>query len=203
MSRLIILCSALFISSVYANDCETNLECGKCDKRSEFAWNPDDAFVTNELSYFYQLPEIIESHYQNGNFNEVVKYSNDYLKLASTYQCNWNYGNAIHDANRYLGLISLKRNNLEKAAMHLVLSSQTSGSMQLEAFGPDLDLANNLLKEGKREQVVQYLENMDTIWDNDKQIYKWISKIEAGQKPLLHRSTDAQLELRRTARSIF
>jgi hypothetical protein len=30
------------------------------------------------------------------------------LDLASSYRCNWNYGNATHDANRYLGLISLK-----------------------------------------------------------------------------------------------
>ncbi len=203
MFRRLILCSILAITSVHANDCDTNLTCGKCDRKSQFAWNPDDAYVTSELSYFYQLPELIESHYQHGHFNKAAKYANDYLNLATAYRCNWNHGNAIHDANRYLGLISLRQNNIEKAAAHLIRASQTPGSMQLEAFGPELDLANDLLKRGKRDAVITYLENMDSIWDNDQQINKWISKIEAGQKPFLQRPSEAQIQQRFAAKNIF
>lgn len=203
MFRLLILCSTLFITTANANDCAKNLECGKCDRKSEFAWNPDASFISNELSYFYQLPEIIESHYQNGNLNAVDKYANDYLDLAAAYRCNWNYGNAIHEANRYLGLISLKKKDTDRAAMYLVRASHTPGSMQLGAFGPELDLANLLLKKGKNAEVIEYLNRMNLIWDNDQQVNKWISKIETGKKPYLQRPSEAQLQQRFASKNIF
>jgi len=191
MFRLLIIFTALVISTVSADDCLNNLKCGKCVNQSEFAWHPADTFVSKDLSYFYQLPELIEKEYQQGNLNETGKYAQEYLNLASSYRCNWNHGNAIHDANRYLGLISLKRNNPDKAAIYLVQASQTQGSMQLESFGPDLDLANQLLKEGKRDEVLQYLKRMDEIWKNNQSVHTWISKIEAGKKPVLQRYSQA------------
>lgn len=191
------------LSTAQADDCITNISCGKCDKQSEFAWNPENAYLTNQLRYFYQLPQLIDSHYQNGNFNTAAKYAKEYLNLATAYRCNWNYGNAIHEANRYLGLISLINKDNDKAAMYLLRAAQTPGSMQLKAFGPELDLANHLLKKGKRDAVVKYLAKIDNIWDSEQQIAKWISKIHAGKKPLLQRPSEVELQQRFTANHIF
>jgi hypothetical protein len=67
------------------------------------------------LSRFYGVEEIIKSAYLSGNDDEVQSLAREYLTLASTYHCNWNYGNAIHDTNRYLGLVSLRHGNMREA----------------------------------------------------------------------------------------
>jgi len=133
----------------------------------------------------------------------VDKYANDYLDLALAYRCNWNHGNAIHEANRYLGLISLRKNDIDKATIYLLRASKTPGSMQIGAFGPELDLANLLLEKGKHAEVIEYLSKMDLIWDNDQQINKWISKIEEDKKITLQRPSEAQLQQRFASKNIF
>jgi len=54
----------------------------------------------------------------------------EYLELANTYRCNWNYGNAVHDANRYLGLISLKKGDTDAAVVYLREAGKSTGSPQ-------------------------------------------------------------------------
>jgi hypothetical protein len=110
------------------------------------------------------------------------------LELAAIYRCNWNYGNAIHDANRYLGLASLRDGNVDEAARLLVLSGKSTGSPQLDSFGPDLDLANQLLKHGKIDPVLEYLRDIKRFWKMDNgQLDQWLSAIDRGDKPELDR----------------
>ena len=203
MFRLISVVFMFTLSHVHADDCMQSLQCGKCGDQSEFSWNPANSYISDNLAYFYRLAELIESEYQNENFNEAGKHAKQYLNLATAYRCNWNHGNAIHDANRYLGLISIKRKDIDKAAEYLLRASQTPGSMQIDAFGPELDLANQLLKHGKQEEVITYLKKVDVIWNNNQQVAKWINKIEAGQKPTLQRHGEAQIEQSFSARYIY
>jgi hypothetical protein len=96
--------------------------------------------------------------------DDVKSLAKEYLELALTYRCNWNYGNAAHDGNRYLGLVRLRNGNLEQAAAHLEVSGKTTGSPQLNSFGPDLDLADQLLKRGLIKPVEQYLVDINLFW---------------------------------------
>ncbi len=193
MFRLLTILSIFVAATVHADDCSHNLECGKCTSQSEFAWNPANSFINEDLAHFYRLPALLEKEYHKGNLNKASKHAKQYLNLATAYHCNWNHGNAIHDANRYLGLISLKKKDIDNAVMYLQHASETPGSMQLETFGPEFDLARHLLKEGKRDEVIQYLVKIDAIWKNNQQIHKWISKIEAGKTPLLERYSQTRL----------
>ena len=108
--------------------------------------------------------------------------------MAEIYRCNWNYGNAIHEANRILGLISLDEMDIEAAASFLIEAGKSPGSPQLDTFGPELDLANELLKAGRSEAVIAYLNGIRQFWEgNEKRVDKWLLKIEKGEKPHLKR----------------
>jgi hypothetical protein len=162
-----------------------------CDRHavnSEFSWNPQPRFESPSLLRFYSLGRDIESAYFAGSDNQVKMLVAEYLNLASRYRCNWNYGNAIHDANRYLGLVSLRRGNIEEADEFLLRSGKSPGSPQLDTFGPDLDLADELLKQGQIVPVRQYLIDVKSFWKpGNAEIDRWVAAISAGKKPELNR----------------
>jgi hypothetical protein len=108
--------------------------------------------------------------------------------LANVYKCNWNYGNAIHDSYRILGLISLRNGNIEEAADFLSKAGKSTGSPQLDTFGPELDLADKLLAAGKDKEVISYLSDIKKFWEMDNgRIDRWIAEIERGNEPELNR----------------
>ena len=174
------------VSSIFA--CEEEVACDKCAKKSEFSWNPDSVYVTKRLRRFYSLEEEIFASYSAQDFNSTVRLASEYLKLAGIYRCNWNYGNAIHEANRILGLMSLDAGNIDAAAGFLEKAGMSAGSPQLDTFGPEFDLANKMLRAGKGEEVVNYLKGIKKFWEgNEDRIDKWVTKIQKGGNPYLKR----------------
>jgi hypothetical protein len=171
-----------------AQACDANTPCDKCARESEMSWNPENRFVSDRLNRFYSLEDLVKAAYEAGDMTAATVLAKEYLDLAGTYRCNWNYGNAIHDANRFLGLISLKNADPGAAAAYLRKAGKSTGSPQLNTFGPDLDLANRLLKDGHVEPVKEYLKDIKVFWEMDNgQVAKWLTTIERGEKPELNR----------------
>lgn len=155
---------------------------------SNSTWNPSNDNTSASLKRFYVLEELINKHFINGDFIKARKLANEYLVMASIHNENWNYGNAIYDANRILGLMSLKEGKIEEATNFLLKSSESTGSPQLDTFGPDLELANLLLKEGKTEEIKIYLANIKQFWEMDNGVVQeWLQQIELGESPELNR----------------
>lgn len=162
--------------------------CDRTAPPSEFSWNPGKQFISTRLARFYQLGGDVPDAYERGDDAELTKRANEFLELAAVYRCNWNYGNAIHDANRYLGLAALRAGNLEEAGRFLVLAGKTTGSPQLDSFGPELDLANQLLRRGKTETVTEYLRDVKRFWKmDDGEVDRWLAAISKGETPVLDR----------------
>jgi hypothetical protein len=162
--------------------------CDKHAQQSEFSWNPPNSLVTPRLARFYELDDQVQAAYEHANDVELTQRAREWLDLAAIYRCNWNYGNAIHDANRYLGLATLRAGKVDEAAGFLVLASKSTGSPQLDTFGPDLDLADALLKRGKTEAVTEYLRGIHQFWEMDNgQVERWIAAIKKGETPKLER----------------
>jgi len=152
------------------------------------SWNPENKYVSARLKRFYSLDDLIKSAYEANDGPTAVTLAKEYLDLASTYRCNWNYGNAIQDANRYLGLLSLRNGDPTAAATYLLKSGKTTGSPQLNSFGPDLDLADALLRAGHVEPVKAYLRDIKTFWKMENgQVDLWLSSIDKGERPILNR----------------
>lgn len=186
LSWILVAVSLAFQASLLA--CDATTPCDKCAKDSEMSWNPPDKFVTDRLSRFYALDDLVKSAYRANDLAAAGTWATEYLELANTYKCNWNYGNAVHDANRYLGLISLKNGNADAAAVYLREAGKSTGSPQLDSFGPELDLANELLRQGRVEAVQSYLKDIQKFWKTDNgQVAGWLAAIDAGEKPELDR----------------
>jgi hypothetical protein len=183
-----ILGAVLLALAVSARACDRDTACDKCAKDSEMSWNPENRYVSEKLKRFYSLDDLIKSAYEANNLSSAVNLAHEYLDLANAYKCNWNYGNAVHDANRYLGLVSLKNGDQSAAVAYLLKSGKSSGSPQLNSFGPDLALADALLQAGHVEPVKLYLRDIKSFWKMENgQIDEWLAGIDKGDRPTLTR----------------
>lgn len=152
------------------------------------SWNPDHQHVSDRLQRFYSLDDLIKWAYGTNDWSKASGLAKEYLELAGQYRCNWNYGNAIHDGNQYLGLISLKNGDEASAVAYLLKSGKSSGSPQLNTFGPGLDLANALLQAGHSEPVKLYLTDIKRFWKmNNGRVDEWLASMEKGERPALGR----------------
>lgn len=181
---IIIIVLWSFSHSVYS--CDEEVKVTDCSEKS---WNPSN--TTSKLNRFYELNSLSIKKYQQGDFISAKKLAVEYLTLADSYKNNWNYGNAIHDANRILGLISYQSGKYDEAALYLSHAGKSSGSPQLDTFGPELDLANLLLKKGKTVEVKSYLLGIQDFWEMDNGVVKeWIDAIDRDELPELSRFGD-------------
>lgn len=186
LAQLVLIAIAMTAMPLFA--CDSTVQCDKCAKESEFSWNPSNQFVTPRLSRFYDLGNEVIAAYKANDYARAKTLAKEYAELASVYRCNWNYGNAVHDTNRVLGLISLKAGDADSASEYLVRAGKSTGSPQLNTFGPELDLANQLLQHGKTGAVRTYLIEIKSFWEmNNGQVDTWLSEIEKGGTPELDR----------------
>jgi hypothetical protein len=58
----------------------------------------------------------------------------------------------------------------------------------LDTFGPELDLADALLQQGRAETVVAYLNGIQRFWEmDDGRVAQWIQSIKNGEQPTITR----------------
>lgn len=77
---------------------------------------------------------------------------------------DWNHGNLIHHGHVLRGKVLLAQGDVAGSACELVAAGQTSGSPQLDTFGPDLTLAWELLKRSESQAVLTYLTSVAKFW---------------------------------------
>ena len=95
-----------------------------------------------------------------------------------------NNGNALYCAYTVLGLVAIHRKQTNIANEMLSLAGNVPSSPHLASFGPNLQLADKLLRQGEIRAVVEFLNDCRKIWDLDYgNIDKWIEQIENGEIP--------------------
>jgi len=114
------------------------------------------------------------------------------LDLASVYSkeliedggAGWNSGNRTHYGNIFLGRVALLRDDIDSAKEHLISAGKTTGSPQLNSFGPDMTLARELLKVDENGVVLEYFELCRKFWAHhlDK-LDDWKVLVEGGRIP--------------------
>jgi hypothetical protein len=139
------------------------------------------------LTQFHRLRRELRRAFSDGDYQRAKTFANQYLALASKYPCDEGYGDAIYSANLYLGRISLKDGDLTGAGNYLLEAGKTPGSMVLNSVGPDLTLADQLLRTGQTDTVVKFLLEVRAFWTpGQKQIDSWTAEIKAGKRPFLN-----------------
>jgi hypothetical protein len=96
---------------------------------------------------------------------------------------------SVHQAHNTLGRIALEKEDVASAKTHLLASANVAGSPVLGSFGPNMQLANDLLRRGERQTVIAYLERCLAFGGQADVIKGWISAIRNGETPTLTSST--------------
>jgi hypothetical protein len=146
------------------------------------------ARTANARERYCALPAAAEAARRAGETAQARAYAVELLDLAGSLSRDWNHGNAIHDGHRILGHLALLDGDVARARQHLLAAGATPGSPQLNSFGPELTLANDLLAAGERDAVLEYLALCERFWEHRASaLRRWRSEIEAGGTPELHR----------------
>ncbi len=110
--------------------------------------------------------------------NEMRNYMSDPADLGSM------HGDFVHDANMIDGLLSLNRDDVERAKSLLLAAGQTEGSPVLDTFGPSMALAKALAEKGETETVVAYLQECQRFWKGGHaRLSQWIATLKGGATP--------------------
>ena len=131
-----------------------------------------------------------------GEMATAKRHASELLK-NNTDSKSWSYGNIIHNMNEILGRVALREGKVAEAKRHLLKAGQTPGSPQLNSYGPSMDLARELLEEGERNAVIEYLDLIGTFWGQGYRykanerfsrkkralLQQWKTDIRAGKIP--------------------
>ena len=134
------------------------------------------------------LPSMAAAAVEAGELDVAASYAQQMLAagMGPAGPQDWNAGNLLHHGHITLGRLALLAGDTDGAAQHLLRAGSTPGSPQLNAFGPDLDLANQLLAKGRTDAVEGYLQRCQQFWKlgGDK-LERWIAEIHTGHRPTL------------------
>jgi hypothetical protein len=134
------------------------------------------------------LPDIAEAALEAGELAKAAAMAEEMLALGMGPAAPWNWsaGNLIHYGHVTLGRLALIAGDVDAAEEHLRLAGSTHGSPQLDSFGPDFGLANELLARGRTEVVLGYLELCRRFWTlGHGALDRWMAEIRAGRRPVL------------------
>lgn len=147
----------------------------------------DPESVSEEIRnyhYFTKLDNKAYEELKNGDYAKAKKSAKKLLDISKEYRDDWNYGNALHHSNTILGLLSIKEGRLEEAVTYLLRSADTPGSPQLGSYGPSTCLAMELLLKNKDDEVVRYLEKVESFWGMGyKELPLLLEDIRSGEIP--------------------
>ena len=134
---------------------------------------------------FYELSDAAGGAFYLNKDTEARAYAEELQKLAPQFKGDWNYGNAIHDSNIVLGRLALKEGRTDEAKSRLLAAARTPGSPQLNSFGPDMTLAQELLKKGERGVVLRYFQLCRVFWNDigDDHLDQWTKEVNKGYVP--------------------
>lgn len=129
----------------------------------------------------YLLDDLAEIAFDCGQWSIARKAAMKSVAEARRYR-NWYTGNAIHDGHTILGRLALADGDIKTALVHLREAAKTPGSPQLNSFGPNMILAQELLAAGERKAVISYLKACKDFWkEKSRRIDTCIERIERGE----------------------
>jgi hypothetical protein len=145
--------------------------------------------VWRQMRRAADLPDITMAALEAGEFAKAAGLADEMLArgMGPMASGDWNAGNLVHHGHLTLGRLALLAGEVDAAEEHLRLAGSTHGSPQLDSFGPDFRLANELLARGRTEVVLEYLELCRRFWTlGHGALDGWTAEIRAGRRPVLH-----------------
>ena len=132
---------------------------------AERRW-PRRPTVRRQIRRAADLPDITKAALEAGELGKAAALADEMLTrgMGPVAPWDWNAGNLVHYGHVTLGRLALIAGDVDAAEEHLRLAGSAHGSPQLDSFGPDFGLANELLALGRTEVVLGYLEACRRFW---------------------------------------
>lgn len=138
----------------------------------------------DEVHRFYALNDAAKESLNQGHEADAKSFAEELERLAPKYKNDWNYGNSVEGFNLVLGRLALKSGDVEKAKKRLLAAGHSPGSPQMDTFGPNMSLANDLLSKGEKAVVLDYFELCRKFWEmDDGKLDQWKNDVERGRIP--------------------
>ena len=138
----------------------------------------------SEIERFYALNHAAKNALRKGETEKARVLASEPDRLIPNYRNDWNYGNAVQDANQVLGLIALGAGDVVEAQKRLLASADSQGSPQMNSFGPNMQLAQALLKKGERDVVLEYFKRCGAFWEmGEARLAEWTASVNKGEIP--------------------
>jgi hypothetical protein len=145
------------------------------------------ALPADGLDRFYTLARVAVAAFDASDYAKAETYAYELVALAPQYRedrsyHDRSYGEAIFYGNMVLGRVAVRRDyNIPKAKAALIASGQTPGSPILNSFGPNMNLAKDLLEAGERETVLQFFDQCRAFWKmgvREKKLDDWSAVVK-------------------------
>jgi hypothetical protein len=120
--------------------------------------------------------DMADAAFRLGDFGGAAELAKIYLQ--------GNDRTAPQRANTILGRVALRSGNLPGAKQYLLDSSKSEVQKDVSLSGPSMVLAKELLEQGERDTVLQYLDNCLLLWPKGESVLQlWIADIKNGRMP--------------------
>jgi tetratricopeptide (TPR) repeat protein len=127
--------------------------------------------------------DLANAAFDAGEFEQAEVYARKALTLASQNRSDPYYGEALNRSNAILGRVALHAGDVEKAKSFLIAAGQTPQGTKVDSL-PDMHLAKELLEQGQRQTVLDYLEACKGFWNGaGSPLDGWIETIKSGGTP--------------------
>ena len=127
------------------------------------------------------LVPVAKAAYAASDYAKAETYARELLTFAQEHtKDDPNYGNAVFYGNMVFGRVALGRdNNIAQAKASLIASGRTPGSRTLMSFGPNMNLAKDLLETGERDTVIQFFEECRIFWQmRGRKLDEWTETVK-------------------------
>jgi hypothetical protein len=140
--------------------------------------------ATTDEDRFHALDDAAKQSFVLGKTDDARRYADQLVALLPQFPHDWTYGNAVQDGNLVLGRLAVRKGRIDDAKHCLLAAGNSPGSPQMNSFGPNMSLANDLLAKGERDTVLEYFELCRGFWKMDwGKLDKWSKDVRAGDAP--------------------
>jgi tetratricopeptide (TPR) repeat protein len=129
------------------------------------------------------LPSMAKAALAADDLDKATKYANQMLETAGDRENFLYKGDYIYQGNSVLGLVAVRKGDLDSAETYLLKAGETPGSAGLK-IAPDMSLAKDLLSYGRRDTVLVFLKECQNFsTSNLSPVSQWIQEMEEGKTP--------------------
>ncbi len=145
------------------------------------------AMLANKTSQPSTSADLAKTAFDAGEYNKARQYADALLMRSQSKQpTGFDSSDDAHAANLVLGRLALHNGDIAGAEAHLLAMGRVSGSPVLDSFGPNMQLAQDLLERGDRQPVLAYFDECAKFWTYQPAkatLATWTAQVKQGEIP--------------------